>query len=222
MAPQDHIMPDATSSQPATPKPSEPTLEHLLHTNEQLRHTNEEIQRRKLDADKDKELFRELYNKASSHASEVTKENNTLVDRVELLETQLREGLVMVKSTYEARIQKLEEDVEKWKGLYGIMQIKDQKTNGDEIRRKAACEPELRRENQNLRVQLELLREDYENMEAAFEQLGDKEIQALDDKTRVMQDAIQRSVRHSGIRPAVAGSGLTQFGQTIDPRVPVS
>ena len=48
---------------PATPEQWEQTLA-------QLRATNEELQRRRAEAEKDRDLFRDLYSKASAHASE--------------------------------------------------------------------------------------------------------------------------------------------------------
>ena len=87
-------------------------------TIEQLRAANEELQRRKIDAEKDRELFRELYGKASSHVSEVTKENNELLEKVTLLEGKLNEGLTLIRATYDERIRRLEEDATRWKEMY--------------------------------------------------------------------------------------------------------
>ncbi len=227
MIPQDHPMADSSSPESSTPKPSSSSSstsqpkEGWEITLEQLRRTNEELQRRKLDAEKDKELFRELYNKASSHVSEVAKENNSLHDRVDRLETQLQEGLVMIRGTYESQIKHLEDEVERWKGLYGILQVKDIKTNGDDIRRKAACEGELRRENQRLKEQLEMLREDYENMETAFEQLGEKELQSLDEQEQEFKSSFERTTKNPGVSGATPGVAV-QFGRGMHPAVPVS
>lgn len=194
MVAEDHLMAESSSSpRPSTPKPASSTpqpKEGWEITLEQLRRTNEELQRRKVDAEKDREFFRDLYNTASSHVSEVAKENSSLQERVERLETQLREGLAMVRSTYESQIKELEGERERWKALYEILQVRDRKTNGDEIRRKAACEGELRRENQSLKLQLQILREDYENMEAAFDRLDEKELQTLNEQEETFKSTI--------------------------------
>ncbi|KAH8079819.1 hypothetical protein BXZ70DRAFT_901561 [Cristinia sonorae] len=146
---------------------------------DQLHSTNELLRVQKATVENDLELFRNMYGKASAHVSEVTAENNTLEERATLAEGQARDGIAMVKATYEARIQRLEEEVEKWKGLYEVLLLKDTRTNGDEIRRRAALEGELEIENQDLRKELELLREDYEKMEAVLEQLGEQELEQL-------------------------------------------
>lgn len=207
----DSSRPPSSEPQPSssTPQPKE-SWEITL---EQLRRTNEELQRRKVDAEKDREFFRELYNKASSHVSEVAKENNSLNERVERLETQLREGLVMVRATYESQIKNLEDESEKWKGLYEILQARDRKTEGDEIRRKAACEAELRRENEKLREQLEYLREDYENMESAFEQLGEKELQSLDEQEKQLKSTIEGPMTTGS--PGISDATTFQLNHTI-------
>ena len=116
---------------------------------EQLRLTNEELQRRKADAEKDRDLFRDLYSRASAHASDVTRENNELSERASIAEGQVREGLAMIRGTYNQKIRLLEEEVEKWKGLCHISTTKDERT-GDELRRRAALEPELRADLQQL------------------------------------------------------------------------
>ena len=65
----------------AEPPSSELTTEQWEQKLAQLRATNEELQRRRLEAEKDRDLFRELYGKASAHASSVSAENNTLAER---------------------------------------------------------------------------------------------------------------------------------------------
>lgn len=160
---------------------------------EQLRVTNEVLQRQKADAEKDRELFRDMYSKASTHAGEVIKENNTLEERATLAEGQVRDGIAMVKSTYEARARKLEDEVKKWKGLYEVLLTKDQKTSGDEVRRKAALEGELGRENAKLKEELELLRDDYEKMEKVLEQLGEQELEQLGEQEEELQQTMDNA-----------------------------
>lgn len=137
---------------------SKPGWEFTL---EQLRASNEELQRRKMDAEKDRDLFRELYSKASAHASEVSKENNDLLERAILAEGQVRDGLNMVKGMYEEQIRRLEEEVQRWKGLCEVLTARDARMN-DEIRRRAALEPELTEENSRLREEVEILLQDSE------------------------------------------------------------
>lgn len=152
---------------------SETTVEtqtSIEPTVEQLRTANEELQRRKVDAEKDRELFRELYAKASSHVSEVTKENNELLEKVTLLEGKLNEGLALIRATYEERIRRLEEDAARWKGLYELQAEKDRRTGGDDIRQRAALEPEIRAENLRLKDELDVLTAECERLERLFGQ----------------------------------------------------
>lgn len=151
-------------------------------TLQQLRATNEELQRRRLDAERDRELFRDLYNKASAHASEVAKENTELLERSQVAEGRLKDGLAMVRGTYEERVRKLQEEVEQLTGLNAILIAKDVKTNGDDIRRRAAEEENLRVENQKFRAELAELRLDYRRMERLLEQLGEKELEQLSEQ----------------------------------------
>ncbi|KAI0354268.1 hypothetical protein OH77DRAFT_524369 [Trametes cingulata] len=134
----------------------------------QLRAANEELQRRKAEAEKDRDLFRDLYNKASAHASEVTKENNELLERAELAEGQARDGLAMIKATYEERARRAESEALRWKTQYEIIVQRDTRTD-DEVRRRAALEPELRLEVARLQEKLDNLEEDYRRMEGLLE-----------------------------------------------------
>ncbi|CAL1698270.1 unnamed protein product [Somion occarium] len=177
-------------SQTADPKPEiKPDSDLAL---DQLRAANEELQRRKVDAEKDRELFRELYGKASAHVSEVSKENNELHERVSLLEGKVKDGLQLIRGTYESRVRLLEEEVKKWKGMYEILMARDRKMQGDELRRRAAVEPELRAENVKLREELEILTEDYEKMEKELEEGLQKAVQcpSADDVEHFMEEGV--------------------------------
>lgn len=141
---------------------------------EQLQLINVELQRRKVDAERDRDLFRDLYGKASAHAGEVSKENNELQERLVIAEGQVRDGLSMLKGTYEERVRLLEAEVAKWKAQCELLVSRDQRTD-DEVRRRAALEPELREENERLSHLLEALQEDYSRMEGELAALGEKE-----------------------------------------------
>ncbi|PSS37800.1 hypothetical protein PHLCEN_2v367 [Hermanssonia centrifuga] len=158
---------------------------------EQLRATNEELQWRKADAEKDRELFRDLYNKASSYATQVTKENDELHSRVSLAETQVRDGLAMIRATYDARIRKLEGSVARLEGLNALLTAKDLKTQGDAVRRRAAEETELRGDNQRLRAELAELRLDYGRMERLLEQLGEQELEELSEQEEEVKHRLE-------------------------------
>ncbi|KAF7794623.1 hypothetical protein EIP86_005759 [Pleurotus ostreatoroseus] len=174
--------PTVIQSTPKTP----PELELA-----QLRASNAELQRCKADAEKDRELFRDLYNKASAHASEVTKENNTLSERVSLAEGQVKDGLAMVRSTYTARVRALEDELIRVRGLNEVLTARDVKMQGDDIRRRAGEEADLRTENQRLRAQLAELRLDYHRMERLVEQLGTRELEEVEAEEPKVQSVVQ-------------------------------
>lgn len=156
----------------------------------QLRSANELLQRQKADAEKDRELFRDMYSKASAHAGEVIKENNALEERATVLETQVHDGIMMIKSTYEIRVAKLEEEVKKWRGMYEVLQVRDERANGAEIRRKAAMEGQLRSENAALREDMDLLRDDYERMEKVLEHFGEQELEQFGEQEEELKHTV--------------------------------
>ncbi|KAL4254658.1 hypothetical protein ABKN59_004413 [Abortiporus biennis] len=159
---------------------------------QQLQSSNEELQHRKTDAEKDRDLFRELYGKASSHATDVTKENNELLERATLAESQLKEGMALLKGTYEARVKQLEVEVLKWKGRYEILVERDKRMNGDSVREKAALAEELKHENEKLKGDLEALREDWENMEETYAEAGDMELQTFEEEVKAPNHTISK------------------------------
>ena len=171
----------------------------------QLRASNAELQRCRADAEKDRELFRDLYNKASAHASEVTKENNSLSERVSIAEGQVKDGLAMVRSTYTAHVRALEDELVRVRGLNEVLTARDVKMQGDELRKRAGEEADLRTENQRLRAQLAELRLDYHRMERLVEQLGTRELEEVEAEEPKVQSAVQ-AVPSSMSPPVVAAT----------------
>ncbi|PPQ75824.1 hypothetical protein CVT24_002690 [Panaeolus cyanescens] len=95
-------------------------------------------------AEKDREFFREQYTRASAFVSETIDENRELKKRAEIAEGQVKDGVKFVRDMYEARTQMLEDDIKHWRNTAQFMIEKDRMTN-DDIRRRAAEEPELRK-----------------------------------------------------------------------------
>lgn len=111
----------------------------------------------KQDAEKDRDMFREYYGKASSHVSEMTAKSSALEEELGVAKSQLSEGLSLLKGMYEERVKQTQIEVEKWKGLCKVITEKDERTN-DEVRRRAAEAPELREEVERLRLEVAELR----------------------------------------------------------------
>ncbi|THV00253.1 hypothetical protein K435DRAFT_751283 [Dendrothele bispora CBS 962.96] len=136
-------------------------LEELRTANESLtaalataNAAKESIEKDKAYVENDKEIFREQYAKASAFVSSVRDENVQLEQRAKIAETQAKEGVALIKATFERREKDLEAEVARWQTLAGFAIEKDMRTN-DDVRRRAAEEPELRRKNEELKAELE-------------------------------------------------------------------
>lgn len=162
----------------------------------QSRAVNEELQRRRAEAEKDRDLFRTLYGSASTHACSVTSENNQLERRATLAEGQARDGVAMLKATYEERIHLLEQEVARWKSQCHILTERDSRMD-DDIRKRAALEPELRAENEKLREQLERLEEDYARLEGLLDGMTRHHAAETSELEPAMKDGILASVEVS-------------------------
>ena len=115
------------------------------------------LQASKQDAEKDRDMFREYYGKASAHVSEMKAKDSALEEELTVAKSQLSEGLSLLKGMYEERIKRTQVEVEKWKSLCKLLTEKDERTN-DEVRRRAAEAPELQEEVERLRLELAELR----------------------------------------------------------------
>jgi hypothetical protein len=139
----------------------------------QIKADHELMRKRQASAEHDRELFRDLYNRASSHASEVSKENEELLERVAIAEGQAKDGVAMIKSTYEGRLSQLERTIKELKVHNAILAARD--IHGDAMRREAAQAQELRVENQKLRAELAALRMDYHRVLSMLGQHSEEE-----------------------------------------------
>ena len=99
--------------------------------------------RGKISAEKDRDFFREQYAKASGFVSSVREENAELEKRIKIATDQTQTGVSLIKTTFELRMKLLETDVRAWRRVAEFLMEKDRRTN-DDIRRRAAEEPELR------------------------------------------------------------------------------
>ena len=94
-------------------------------------------------AEKDRDFFREQYAKASSFVSSVRDENTELEKQIKIATDQAQSGVSLIKTTFELRMKSLEMDVRSWRRMAEFLVEKDRRTN-DDIRKRAAEEPELR------------------------------------------------------------------------------
>lgn len=94
------------------------------------------------DAVKQSEFLREMYGTASSFADEMKRENADLTERVKIAEGQVTAGLALIRNQSDAKEQKLRTELDRQSILLKVLSTKDLRTD-DEVRRRAALEPEL-------------------------------------------------------------------------------
>lgn len=103
------------------------------------------------DAEKNASIFKDLYSKASSFTDELREENANLRSRLTLAETQVLKGIQQIRALYSAQAKKMSTELERSQLLLRVLQEKDRRTD-DDVRRKAAREPELLAKIEELRA----------------------------------------------------------------------
>ncbi|KIY48474.1 hypothetical protein FISHEDRAFT_73670 [Fistulina hepatica ATCC 64428] len=81
---------------------------------------------------------------ASDSAFESVKENNLLKERITIAETQAREGVSMIRATFEGRVAELQADKEHLTKVIDFLIAKDQAEDRVEFRKRAAEQPEYK------------------------------------------------------------------------------
>ncbi len=87
-------------------------------------------------------FIREQYDLASNRATELAEENTVLLSRAKLAETQVTNGLQLVRNEYDSRLATLNIELEKSRILSKILVERDRRTD-DEVRKTAATVPNL-------------------------------------------------------------------------------
>lgn len=114
----------------------------------------------------DVDFFREQYQRASAFASTTRAENEELSARATLVESQVVNGVALVRATFEARVTKLESEVRKYKALSEMLTERARRTD-DNVRFQAASAFEMD-------VELRNLRGEFREMEAELEETIDE------------------------------------------------
>ncbi|TFY81661.1 hypothetical protein EWM64_g2352 [Hericium alpestre] len=144
----------------------------------------------------DRDFFQEQYRAASAFTGEVRAENEELLNRATVAESQAKTGVTLVRTTYETRIVKLEQEVRKQRAMIHMFQERAQRTD-DNLRLQAAMAPELYRENA-------LLREDALQRNAVVNELEEdnkeleKDIMSLERKLEKMEKKLSIAERDKG------------------------
>ncbi|KAI0260760.1 hypothetical protein BC834DRAFT_1044416 [Gloeopeniophorella convolvens] len=100
----------------------------------------------------DVDLFRDQYQRASAFVSTTRSENAELLSRAALAESQATQGVALMRATFEARVSKLEAELQKYKALSELLTERARRTD-DDVRYRAAMAPELERDFRGLRSQ---------------------------------------------------------------------
>ncbi|KAI1789803.1 hypothetical protein LXA43DRAFT_974076 [Ganoderma leucocontextum] len=130
---------------------------------ERLKKTSQDCEGRVKTIEDDRDLFRKLYDDASSHAQRLARENVELEEGRQRAEGRAQAGVAIVKATFTAQVAALRAEVERLTALVKILSDKDTRTN-DEVRARAAREPELQEENAQLRRENMEMRKKVEKM----------------------------------------------------------
>ncbi|KAI0778388.1 hypothetical protein BD413DRAFT_508860 [Trametes elegans] len=169
-----------------------------------LEGATQEWERRLKYAESDRDLFKDLYSEASTHASRLAKENAELEERARLAEGQVQDGLAMIRGTFEQQARRLREEAERWQAQYKLLRTRDERTD-DEVRARAALEPQLRAENERLRGEAEILRGDMEKMASIIAQMSDERA-----RTGGGEDADADADVEGGVSPPSAQAGANE------------
>ncbi|KAM5533973.1 hypothetical protein V8D89_012398 [Ganoderma adspersum] len=128
-----------------------------------LKMTSQEYEGRVKSIEDDRDLFRKLYDDASTHAQRLARENAELEEGRQRAEGRAQAGVAMVKATFTVQVAALTAEVERLTALVKVLTDKDARTN-DEVRTRAAREPELQEENALLRRENMEMRRKMEKM----------------------------------------------------------
>jgi hypothetical protein len=129
----------------------------------------DELKRGKQSAQADCDFFRDQYGQASAFVSSVRKENVELEAQVKRAEGQAKTGVEMIKATFVQRVQWLEDDAQTWRRTAQHLIEMDKRTKGEELRRRAAEAPELRKKCDDLETKNKVLSERIEDLEDEFD-----------------------------------------------------
>ena len=134
-------------------------LDELRHERESLTAEVKLIKITRDDAEKNAQIFRELYGKASSFTDELRAENKMLLTRAVTAERQVSEGIALCRQTYETRIRKLTDELNKVTVRAKLIEAQAQRTD-DDVRRRASLFFEQQTEISRLGSRIESLKDD--------------------------------------------------------------
>lgn len=160
--------------QPALPDPQVAVLEvtlakereEWLAEKEKMQQQIVNLEASRATSRQESDFLRDEYRKASSAAASLSVENADLAQRTQIAEKQSMKGVEQVRAMFEARVKKLEEELDKSQALSKLLMEKDRRVN-DDVRWRAAMWEEYERENR-------ILKRDNEELDAEVEELKEE------------------------------------------------
>ena len=136
----------------------------------------------------DVELFKDQYRNASGFVISTREENRELEKRTAIAEQQAKDGVALIRATFEARVKSLEEDLRSWKRMAEFVVEKDRRTN-DEIRMRAASEPEWRAKLKRAKDELAKCHDVQEDQQVQLDEVQKQLEDAEEDVQRYKSEA---------------------------------
>jgi hypothetical protein len=159
--------------------------------------------REKAAAEQQRDLFQEYYRKASLFAEETGSTNKDLQRRVTIAEEQTKEGVALIKATFELRETALKSEARDWRNQATFLREQAIRTNDDDLRRRAAEHPELVAKYTQLLDANEVLEE---RMELSEDEIRVKQ----DDINRLEQQLIESNEELANFKAEKLVTGDTQ------------
>ncbi|KZT54842.1 hypothetical protein CALCODRAFT_372421 [Calocera cornea HHB12733] len=113
----------------------------------------------------DADLLRQVYAAASSSAAERKQEADELRQQNAILRGQVKDGVAGAKLFAQARVGALQADVKKWRAMAELQLKRADRSELVEIREKAAKEPVLQKRIRALKVQVQELEQENEELD---------------------------------------------------------
>ncbi|KAJ6482538.1 hypothetical protein C8R45DRAFT_304147 [Mycena sanguinolenta] len=110
-------------------------------------------------AEHDRNVFQECYQRASQFTDETGRANKELEKRVKIAEEQTKEGVALLRATFELREQALKSEIRDWRNQAVFLREQAVRTNDDDLRKRAAEHPELVARYSQLLTERETLEE---------------------------------------------------------------
>ncbi|KAF7377448.1 hypothetical protein MSAN_00166500 [Mycena sanguinolenta] len=128
-------------------------------------------------AEHDRDVFQECYQRASQFTDETGKANRELEKRVKIAEEQTKEGVSLLRATFELREETLKSEIRDWRNQAVFLREQAVRTNDDDLRKRAAEHPELVAKYTQLAKEVDTLEE---------------KVEFFEEDLRVKQDEIDR------------------------------